>query len=94
MVYPPEVTSADIVLEDDVILTCTSYVHNFTLYYGEVMPSPGSNPSTSTTFTFGKVQRYNRYLCKIVFPCIDIDKSYLQIQFGPYYYCLDWEVSL
>ena len=54
-VYPPGVTSADIVLEDDIILTCTSYVHNFTLYYGDVIPSPGSNPSTLTTFTFGKV---------------------------------------
>ena len=61
-VYPPGVTSADIVLEDDIILTCTSYVHNFTLYYGavpshyygDVIPSPGNNPSTMTTFTFGK----------------------------------------
>ncbi|CAI8049107.1 hypothetical protein GBAR_LOCUS27045, partial [Geodia barretti] len=72
-VYPPGVTSVDIVLEDDIILTCTSYVHNFTLYYGDVIPSPGSNPSTLTTFTF------------------DIDKVYLQIQFGPFYYCLSWE---
>ena len=63
-VYPPGVTSADIVLEDDIILTCTSYVHNFTLYYGDFIPSyhygydipsPGNNPSTSTIFTFGKV---------------------------------------
>ena len=54
-VYPPGVTSADIVLEDDIILTCTSYVHNFTLYYGDVITSPGNNPSTLTTFTFGKV---------------------------------------
>ena len=70
-VYPPGVTSVDIVLEDDIILTCTSYVHNFTLYYGaipshyygdvipshyygDVIPSPGNNPSTMTTFTFGK----------------------------------------
>ena len=56
-VYPPEVTSADIELEDDIILTCTSYVHNFTLYYGDVIPLQGNNPSTLTTFTFGKVQR-------------------------------------
>ena len=54
-VYPPGVTSADIVLEDDIILTSTSYVHNFTLYYGDANPSPGNNPSTLTTFTFGKV---------------------------------------
>ena len=63
-VYPPGVTTADIVLGDDTILTCTSYVYNFTLhygdfipshYYGYAIPSPGNNPSTSTIFTFGKV---------------------------------------
>ena len=54
-VYPPGVTSADVVLEDDIVLTCTSYVHNFTLYYGDVIQLSRNNPSTSTNFTFGKV---------------------------------------
>ena len=54
-IYAPGVISADIVLEDDIILIFTSYVHNFTLYYGDAIPSPRNNPSTLTTFTFGKV---------------------------------------
>ena len=33
-------------------------------------------------------------VCDKLFIPVYIDKTYIQIQFGPFYYCLDWEVSL
>ena len=54
-VFPPGVTSADFVIEDDIVLSCT-YVHNFTLFYiianerDDVVPSQGNPPSTLATY--------------------------------------------
>ena len=50
-VYPHGVTSADIVLKDDIILT-DIYVHNFTLYY--VIPDDVILNQNVAIFTFGK----------------------------------------
>ena len=50
-VYPPGVTFADIVLEDDITLT-DLYVHNFTLHY--IFPDDVIPNKTVAIFTFGK----------------------------------------
>ena len=50
-VYPPGVTFADIVLEDDITLTDV-YVHSFTLYY--IFPDGVTPNQTVAIFTFGK----------------------------------------
>ena len=96
-VYPPGVTSADIALEDDITLNDV-YVHNFTLYY--ITPdnvTPDLDDLTVEIFDFGiiiikELWLHNLSSSNLCF--ISTDKTVFQIQFGPFYYCLDSTVSL
>ena len=95
-VYPPGVTSADIPLEDDITLNDV-YVHNFTLYY--ITPdnvTPDQDDLTVEMFDFGIIIKelwlHNLSSSNLCF--ISTDKTVFQIQFGPFYYCLDSTVSL
>ena len=84
-VYPPRVTSTVMVL-DDAIIPNDVYVHSFTLYYiiDYVKLIPG--PHTDVTFSFGE------HLMKISNVTFCFMKHF-QIQFGPFYHCLDCGVS-
>ena len=89
-VLPPGVNSTVVMLDDDITLTDV-YVHNFTLYYiirNDVTSLPG--PKTTAVFTFGTYPHITLLLLMIV---LFTDKSNLQILFGPFHFCLDWDVS-
>ena len=96
-VFPPGVTTADIALEDDITLNDV-YVHNFTLYY--ITPdnvTPDQDDLTVEIFDFGiiiikELWLHNLSSSNLCF--ISTDKTVFQIQFGPFYYCLDSTVSL
>ena len=81
-VYPPGVTSADIVVEDDITLTGI-YVHNFTLYY--VIPDDIIPNQNVAIFTFGK-GFVSLWFDLVTLRFLSTDKGVFQSQFGPFYY--------
>ena len=60
-VYPPEVTSDDFAIDDDITLRDV-YVHNFTLSY--VISDDVIQEVTTATFTFGKQLHSKNILVK------------------------------
>lgn len=60
-VYPPEVTSDDFAIDDDITLR-DEYVHNFTLSY--VISDDVIQEVTTATFTFGKQFHSKKSLVK------------------------------
>ena len=93
-VLPSGVNSTVVVLDDDITLTDV-YVHNFTLYYiirNNVTSLPG--PQTTAVFTFGTILSHHTVIVHdSSFSYHFTDKSNFQIQFGPFHFCLDWDVS-
>ena len=91
-VVDPGVSSAVITTRDDITLG-VQYDHHFTLQYITTNDvTPPAELITMATFSFGNKLIFHNSCTPSIFP-VSKDKQYLQLQFGPIDYCLNWGVS-